>query len=106
MVIQILALTFPGWLHEALPQTEFKYLYEFQRALAILVFGLSGLRTGKWLKKEMENKMDAVITEKIQKLIAERFQLDTDHKAMVANNRQVNQQFQRGLSRTRPASHS
>jgi lysylphosphatidylglycerol synthetase-like protein (DUF2156 family) len=45
MVIQLFALSFPGWLHDALPQTEFKYLYEFQRALAVLVFGLSGLRT-------------------------------------------------------------
>jgi hypothetical protein len=44
-IIQLLALTFPGWLSKELPQTEFKYLYEFQRALAILVFGLSGLRT-------------------------------------------------------------
>jgi hypothetical protein len=45
MLVQLLALTFPGWLSKELPQTEFKYLYEFQRALAVLVFGLSGLRT-------------------------------------------------------------
>jgi hypothetical protein len=45
MVIQLLALAFPDVLSKELPQAEFKYLYEFQRALAILVFGLSGLRT-------------------------------------------------------------
>jgi hypothetical protein len=45
MVLQICALMFPHWLSKDLPQAEFKYLYEFQRALAILVFGLSGLRT-------------------------------------------------------------
>lgn len=45
MVIQITALMFPTWLSKELPQSEFKYLYEFQRALAILVFGLAGLRT-------------------------------------------------------------
>jgi hypothetical protein len=45
MVVQLFALSFPGWLSKELPQSEFKYLYEFQRALAILVFGLSGLRT-------------------------------------------------------------
>jgi hypothetical protein len=45
LVIQLSALTFPHWLSQELPQTEFKYLYEFQRALAILVFGLAGLRT-------------------------------------------------------------
>jgi hypothetical protein len=45
MVVQLLALSFPGWLSKELPQSEFKYLYEFQRALAVLVFGLSGLRT-------------------------------------------------------------
>jgi hypothetical protein len=45
LLIQLAALTWPGWLSQELPQTEFKYLYEFQRALAILVFGLAGLRT-------------------------------------------------------------
>jgi len=45
LCIQLAALTFPNWLSQELPQTEFKYLYEFQRALAILVFGLAGLRT-------------------------------------------------------------
>jgi hypothetical protein len=45
LIIQLTALTFPGWLSQELPQTEFKYLYEFQRALAVLVFGLAGLRT-------------------------------------------------------------
>jgi hypothetical protein len=44
-VLQIFALMYPKWLSQELPQTEFKYLYEFQRALAILVFGLAGLRT-------------------------------------------------------------
>jgi hypothetical protein len=52
MVIQLCALAFPGWLHDALPQSEFKYLYEFQRALAILVFGLSGLRTWEVVKEK------------------------------------------------------
>lgn len=52
MFIQLLALAFPGFLKEALPQTEFKYLYEFQRALAILVFGLSGLRTWEVIKEK------------------------------------------------------
>jgi hypothetical protein len=50
MVIQIFALMFPKWLSQELPQTEFKYLYEFQRALAILVFGLAGLRTWEHVK--------------------------------------------------------
>ena len=45
MTIQLLALSFPNVLSKELPQSEFKYLYEFQRALAILVFGLAGLRT-------------------------------------------------------------
>jgi hypothetical protein len=45
LIIQLAALSFPNWLSQELPQTEFKYLYEFQRALAILVFGLAGLRT-------------------------------------------------------------
>lgn len=45
MVLQIAALAYPGWLSKELPQAEFKYLYEFQRALAVLVFGLAGLRT-------------------------------------------------------------
>jgi hypothetical protein len=45
MAIQLLALAFPDVLAKELPQSEFKYLYEFQRALAILVFGLAGLRT-------------------------------------------------------------
>lgn len=52
MTIQILALSFPSFLKEALPQTEFKYLYEFQRALAVLVFGLSGLRTWEVIKEK------------------------------------------------------
>lgn len=52
MAIQLLALSFPGFLKEALPQTEFKYLYEFQRALAVLVFGLSGLRTWEVVKEK------------------------------------------------------
>jgi ABC-type transport system involved in cytochrome bd biosynthesis fused ATPase/permease subunit len=45
MVIQLIALAYPNWLSQQLPQEEFKHLIEFQRALAILVFGLSGLRT-------------------------------------------------------------
>ena len=45
MILQVAALMFPTWLSKELPQAEFKYLYEFQRALAILVFGLAGLRT-------------------------------------------------------------
>ena len=55
MVIQLLALSFPGFLKEALPQTEIKYLYEFQRALAVLVFGLSGLRTWEVVKERNGN---------------------------------------------------
>lgn len=62
MTIQLLALAFPNVLSQSLPQTEFKYLYEFQRALAILVFGLAGLRTwehvshnGKANKKAAED---------------------------------------------------
>jgi hypothetical protein len=50
MVIQLYALSHPAWLSSQLPQTEFKYLYEFQRALAILVFGLAGLRTWEVVK--------------------------------------------------------
>jgi len=45
MCIQLIALAFPKLLSQELPQTEFKHLIEFQRALAVLVFGLSGLRT-------------------------------------------------------------
>jgi hypothetical protein len=52
MVIQLFALAFPTFLKEALPQNEFKYLYEFQRALALLVFGLSGLRTWEVVKEK------------------------------------------------------
>jgi hypothetical protein len=51
-ILQIYALSHPNWLSEKLPQTEFKYLYEFQRALAILVFGLSGLRTWEVVKEK------------------------------------------------------
>jgi hypothetical protein len=50
MAIQLLALAFPNVLAQELPQSEFKYLYEFQRALAILVFGLAGLRTWEHVK--------------------------------------------------------
>jgi hypothetical protein len=50
--LQIYALTHPGWLSKDLPATEFKYLYEFQRALAILVFGLAGLRTYEVVKEK------------------------------------------------------
>jgi hypothetical protein len=50
LIIQLIALQFPHWLSQELPQTEFKYLYEFQRALAILVFGLAGLRTWEHVK--------------------------------------------------------
>ena len=56
LVIQLLALTFPDWLSQELPQTEFKYLYEFQRALAILVFGLAGLRTWEHVAANGKNK--------------------------------------------------
>jgi hypothetical protein len=62
MVIQLLALSFPTVLSKELPQAEFKYLYEFQRALAILVFGLAGLRTWEHVsnngkeKKKNENR--------------------------------------------------
>lgn len=45
MIIQLYALSHPSWLSAELPQQEFKYLYEYQRALAVLVFGLAGLRT-------------------------------------------------------------
>lgn len=45
MSIQLFALAHPGWLSAALPREEFNHLREFQRALALLVFGLSGLRT-------------------------------------------------------------
>jgi hypothetical protein len=55
LLIQLLALTFPSWLSQELPQTEFKYLYEFQRALAILVFGLAGLRTWEHVKNGHSN---------------------------------------------------
>lgn len=51
-ILQIFALAYPKWLSKELPQTEFKYLYEFQRALAILVFGLSGLRTWEVVKEK------------------------------------------------------
>ena len=49
MVIQLYALENPKWLSQELPQSEFKHLIEFQRALAILVFGLSGLRTWEFV---------------------------------------------------------
>lgn len=52
MFLQLMALAFPNWLKDPLPQDEFKYLYEFQRALAILVFGLSGLRTWEVIKEK------------------------------------------------------
>jgi hypothetical protein len=56
MVLQIFALVFPNWLSKQLPQTEFKYLYEFQRALAILVFGLAGLRTWEHVSHNGKSK--------------------------------------------------
>ena len=52
MVIQIFALAYPSWLSQQLPQEEFKHLIEFQRALAFLVFGLSGLRTWEVVKEK------------------------------------------------------
>jgi hypothetical protein len=52
LILHIMALTFPNWLSKELPQQEeFKFLYEFQRMLAILVFGLSGLRTWEVLQE-------------------------------------------------------
>jgi hypothetical protein len=45
MTLQIIALHWPDFLKHELPRAEFKHLIEFQRALAIVVFGLSGLRT-------------------------------------------------------------
>ena len=62
LLIQLAALTFPGWLSQELPQTEFKYLYEFQRALAILVFGLAGLRT--WEHVSHNGKTPKKVNEK------------------------------------------
>lgn len=58
MFIQLLALAFPGFLKDSLPQAEFKYLYEFQRALAILVFGLSGLRTWEVVHERRNGNKD------------------------------------------------
>lgn len=45
MTVQLYALHNPTFLAKELPQEEFRHLLEFQRALAILVFGLAGLRT-------------------------------------------------------------
>jgi len=56
MLIQLLALAFPDVLSKELPQSEFKYLYEFQRALAILVFGLAGLRTWEHVSNGKQKK--------------------------------------------------
>jgi hypothetical protein len=55
-ILQLFALMFPRWLSQELPQTEFKYLYEFQRALAVLVFGLAGLRTWEHVSGNGNNK--------------------------------------------------
>jgi hypothetical protein len=58
MAIQLFALAFPAMLSQQLPQNEFKYLYEFQRALAVLVFGLSGLRTWEVVHDRKNGKHD------------------------------------------------
>lgn len=52
MTLQIMALHWPEFLKHELPRSEFKHLIEFQRALAILVFGLSGLRTWEVVKEK------------------------------------------------------
>jgi hypothetical protein len=55
MCVQIYALSHPKWLSQQLPQSEFKHLIEFQRYLAFLVFGLSGLRTWEHMRNGKHN---------------------------------------------------
>jgi hypothetical protein len=51
MVIQLYLLSHPDVIkNPATYRDHFKYLLEFQRNLAILVFGLAGLRTWEQLK--------------------------------------------------------
>lgn len=58
LLIQLAALQFPNWLSQQLPQAEFKYLYEFQRALAILVFGLAGMNTWEHVKNGNQQRKE------------------------------------------------
>jgi hypothetical protein len=48
--IHLYALTHAGWIYREKMPDEFKYVLEFERNLAILVFGLAGLRTWEQLK--------------------------------------------------------
>ena len=51
MIIQLYILVHPRWMPEAAKYREhFHYLGDFLRNLAILVFGLSGLRTWEVVK--------------------------------------------------------
>jgi ABC-type transport system involved in cytochrome bd biosynthesis fused ATPase/permease subunit len=52
MTIQLYILLSPKWMPEAAKYREhFKYLGDFLRNLAVLVFGLSGLRTWETVKQ-------------------------------------------------------
>jgi hypothetical protein len=51
MVIQLAIIAHPNWVsNPERHEDHFKYLIEFQRNLAILVFGLAGLRTWETIR--------------------------------------------------------
>jgi hypothetical protein len=57
MAIQLYILSHPQFIPEPMKYREhFKYLFEFQRNLAILVFGLTGLRTWEQVKNGRSNE--------------------------------------------------
>jgi len=59
MTIQLWILTHPDLIANAPSYREhFKYLFEFQRNLAVLVFGLAGLRTWEQIKNGKPNRDD------------------------------------------------
>jgi len=47
--LHVYAKTHPGWILEG-REGEFKYVFEFQRNITVLVFGLAGLRTWEGIK--------------------------------------------------------
>jgi hypothetical protein len=50
LAIHLYALTHPGWVYREKEADEFKYVLEFERNLAILVFGLAGLRSWETMR--------------------------------------------------------
>lgn len=58
LLIHMYALTHQGWLYREKAEDEFHYIVEFERNLAILVFGLAGLRTWEVVKNgKQESKL-------------------------------------------------